>query len=65
MFTDFLELHKPDEATLEKMDYAPETPFALARTWKDTSPEVYADYITFITVVVSFFLALSILLFGG
>ena len=65
MWADFLRLHQVDEATLQKMDYSPETPFALAHTWRETSPEVYADYITFIIVVVSFFLALAILLFGG
>jgi hypothetical protein len=65
MFTDFLELHKVEESTLEKMDYAPEMPLGLARTWRETSPEVYADYISFVVIVVSFFLALSILLFGG
>jgi hypothetical protein len=62
---ELLGLHKPDEAVLEAMDYKPDMPFAFGRTAKETSPEVWADYFTLITIIVSGLMLVTVFLFGG
>jgi hypothetical protein len=56
---------EPDEDTLEMLEYHPETPFAIAQTAKETSPEVWADYFTLVVVMVSGLLCVTLFLAGG